>query len=90
MASTGERDEVYGVVSVLYHALQGAETYSKYIDDARRAGDDELIEFFEECREEETDRALRAKRILASRLEEFAEEEDEDMDEEDEDEEDED
>ena len=39
-ASAQTEDHVYGLVSVLYHALQGAETYEKYVDDAERAGDD--------------------------------------------------
>jgi hypothetical protein len=64
-----ERDEIYGVVSVIYHALQGAETYERYVDDARNAGDGELEQFFETCRTEELDRAKRAKAILLERLE---------------------
>jgi hypothetical protein len=86
-AGVKERDEVYGLVSVLYHALQGAETYGKYIEDARRGNDAELVEFFEEAQDEENERALRAKRLLATRLEGFAE--DEDAEDEDEDEDDE-
>jgi hypothetical protein len=31
---TGVRDEHYNLVSILYHALQGAETYDTYISDA--------------------------------------------------------
>lgn len=91
-ASTGgtaERDENYALISVLYHALQGAETYSQYVADAQRVGDQELVRFLEECRAQENERAVKAKQILAQRLED---EEDEDEDEEDdeEDEEDED
>jgi hypothetical protein len=67
-AATRERDDVYGLVSVLYHALQGAENYAKYAQDARRSGDDEIIEFFEECQAEEVERAERAKELLADRL----------------------
>jgi hypothetical protein len=63
-------DHVYGLVSVLYHALQGAETYERYIDDAEQAGDDELVRFFEQCRDQENDRAMRAKRLLVDRIEE--------------------
>jgi len=88
-AETSTSDHVYGVVSVLYHALQGAETYSQYIEDAREAGDDELTTFFEECRDEEKNRAARAKTLLAARLEGDVEDEDEDEDEDDDDEEDE-
>jgi hypothetical protein len=62
-------DELYGVVSILYHALQGAQTYAQYCDDARKAGDEELVEFFETCRDEETARARMAKTLLAERLE---------------------
>jgi hypothetical protein len=78
---TGERDEVYGLVSVLYHALQGAETYARYVEDARRSGDDELCEFFEECQDEEVDRADRAKELLATRLDAFADDGEGDADE---------
>ena len=80
-AETGESDENYNLISVLYHALQGAQTYSQYIRDARAAGDDELVEFFSEVREEEQDRAERAKELLAARLGgegDFDEDEDED------------
>ena|SRR6186713_817948 len=72
-------DSVYGVVSVLYHALQGAETYGQYIRDAQSGGDDELVQFFEECRANEEERAARAKSLLLERLEESDEDsEDED------------
>lgn len=89
-SATSEKDEVYGLVSVLYHALQGAETYGKYVEDARRGNDPELQTFFQECQEEENERALRAKRLLAGRIAEFADDDEDDEDEEDEDEEDED
>jgi hypothetical protein len=79
-----ERDENYGLISVLYHSLQGAETYSQYINDAQRAGKNELVEFFRECQEEENARAKRARELLADSLEEADEEDDEDEDEDDE------
>ena len=40
--ATGTRDDTYDLVSVLYHALQGAETARHYIQDAEQAGDQEL------------------------------------------------
>jgi hypothetical protein len=76
--STPERDEVYGLVSVLYHALQGSDTYAMYVSDAQQAGDDELVRFFEETREQENERALIAKRLLAMRLADEDEEDEED------------
>jgi hypothetical protein len=68
-AQTGERDEHYDVISVLYHALQGAETVTQYIDDARNARDQELLSFFEETRASYAQSARRAKQLLAARLE---------------------
>jgi hypothetical protein len=84
-AETGESDENYNLISVLYHALQGAQTYSQYIRDARAAGDEELVEFFSEVREEEQDRAERAKELLSARLggEDFDDEDEDDEDDED-------
>lgn len=86
-----ERDETYGLVSVLYHSLQGAETYSAYIADAERADAKELASFFRECQTQENERAQRAKLLLAKQLEEMDDldyEGDEDDDEDEEDEED--
>ena len=65
---TGTRDETYDVVSILYHALQGAETYQQYIQDAELRGDQELGQFFRDVQEEEKRRAERAKQLLAKRL----------------------
>ena len=36
--TTGTRDEHYNLVSVLYHALQGADTCNVYALDAEAAG----------------------------------------------------
>ena len=71
---------------MLYHALQGAETYGQYIRDAQQAGDDELVEFFGEIQEEERDRAERAKELLSARLAgeaDYDDDDDDDLDDED-------
>jgi hypothetical protein len=44
--ATGTRNEEYDLVSVLYHALHGAETCETYALDAEAAGDDDLASFF--------------------------------------------
>lgn len=85
-AELSTEDQVYGLVSVLYHALQGAETTEQYIDDAERAGDEELVKFFEQCREQDNERASRAKALLAARIADEEDEEDEDEDDDDDDE----
>ncbi len=40
--TTGTRDEHYNLVSVLYHALNGADTCNRYALDAEAAGDERL------------------------------------------------
>jgi hypothetical protein len=71
-------DRVYGLVSVLYHALQGAQACDQYINDAERAGDDELVSFFTECREAQNQRASRAKQLLVDRTDDEESEDDDD------------
>jgi hypothetical protein len=61
---TGTRDVGYDLVSILYHALQGAETYGMYIKDAEQAGANEVVQFFREVQQEERRRADRAKELL--------------------------
>jgi hypothetical protein len=65
---TGVRDEHYNLVSILYHSLQGAQTYDAYISDAERVGDSELAKVFREVQEEEHRRAVRAKELLVRKL----------------------
>ncbi len=66
--NTGTKDKSYNLISILYHALQGAETYSQYIADAEQAGDNELSQFFRDVQEQEKQRAERAKKLLAQRI----------------------
>jgi hypothetical protein len=66
--ATGTRNEHYDLISVLYHALQGGETSEAYINDARKAGDEDLSRFFEQVQQEDRNRAERAKQLLASRV----------------------
>lgn len=68
VSGSPEADEIYAVVSVLYHALEGASAYDKYIGDAQKAGDAELERFFVSCRTEEHARVRRARSLLVERL----------------------
>lgn len=63
---TGTGDEIYNMVAVLYHALQGAENCRTYADDA--ADDQELRRFFEEAGERQRELADRGKVLLHDRL----------------------
>ncbi|WP_207796613.1 hypothetical protein [Sphingomonas oleivorans] len=65
-SETGIRNETYDIVSVLYHALQGAETCQTYCRDASE--DQELRRFFEEARDQQQQLAERAKQMLQGRL----------------------
>ena len=48
--TTGTRDEHFDLVSVLYHALQGADACGRYAADAEAAGDERLAAFFRKPR----------------------------------------
>jgi len=62
--TTGTRDEHYNLVSVLYHALHGAENCAIYAVDAEAAGDARLAGFFREAQEMQRHLAERAKELL--------------------------
>ncbi|CAN5224131.1 MAG: hypothetical protein ACR2GW_06770 [Pyrinomonadaceae bacterium] len=67
-SNTGTQDNTYNLVSVIYHALQGAETYELYINDAEESGDQELAQFLRDVRDQNKMRADHAKQLLAQRL----------------------
>ena len=64
---TGISDTVYDLASVFYHAAQGEQVYAKYIEDAEREGDTELVDFFREVQEHDAKRAKKAKVLLSKR-----------------------
>lgn len=65
---TGTRDITYNLISVAYHALQGAETYGIYARDAHSANDTELAEFFVKSQEQNRLIADEAKLLLQARI----------------------
>ena len=65
--ATGTPNTIYDLSSVLFHALEGGASYDTYIEDAEREGDRELAEFFGQARDEDSNRADRAQRLLAER-----------------------
>lgn len=65
--TTGTRDEHYNLISVLYHALHGAENCDIYVSDAEAAGDERLAAFFREARVTQRQLAERAKGLLGIR-----------------------
>ena len=65
--ATGTPDPTYNVISVVYHALQGAETIQKYLDDA--GNEDALRTFFEQVQKGYQRAADQGKQLLVSRIE---------------------
>ena len=56
-------DIVYDLVSIQYHALQAADLYEKYIQDAH--DHDDVVQFIRQCQEQDNDRALRCHELLS-------------------------
>jgi hypothetical protein len=67
-AATSTPDPYYDLVSVLYHALEGAQTCVQYADDAGRVGDQELAQFFVQTQQNQMACSERAKQLLSRRL----------------------
>jgi hypothetical protein len=65
---TGTPNPVYDIVSVMYHALQGAETCDRYIADAEQRGDNELVAFFRDVQTRNREVAQQAKELVRDRL----------------------
>ena len=64
---TGVSDTVFNLGSVFYHAAEGGQVYAKYIEDAERESDTEVVEFFREVQEQDAKRAQKAKALLSTR-----------------------
>jgi hypothetical protein len=62
--TTGTHDEHYDLISVLYHALHGAETCEMYALDAEASGRMDFYEFFREAQVAQTGLAEQAKELL--------------------------
>jgi hypothetical protein len=48
---TGTSDPLYNLVSVYYHALKAAADAQQYIQDAQQAGDQQLVQFFQQSQQ---------------------------------------
>ena len=62
--TTGTRDEHYDLISVLYHALHGAENCEIYATDAAATGDADLAAFFRNAQATQRQLAEQAKERL--------------------------
>jgi hypothetical protein len=67
-AGRGTSDVAYNLISVSYHALQGAETTGIYANDAEQDGSAELAKFFRAVQGDYLKRAEEAKQLLKREL----------------------
>ncbi len=61
-AHTPADDIVYDLVSIQYHALQAADLYAKYLEDAE--GHDDVQEFIRQCQQQDSQRAVKCHEFL--------------------------
>lgn len=66
-AATGVSNPSYNLVSILYHALQAAQTYDTYIHDAEEHGDTQMAQFLRQIQTEDRNRAQYAMQLLTQR-----------------------
>ena len=62
--TTGTKDKHYNLISVLYHALHGADNCDHYALDAEASGDERLGAFFREAQAAQVQIAERGKELL--------------------------
>jgi len=65
---TGTSDPLYNLVSVYYHALKAAADAQQYIQDAQQAGDQQLVQFFQQSQQNARQAAEQAKATLQQQL----------------------
>jgi hypothetical protein len=66
--ATNTRDQHYDLISILYHALESAQTCAQYAEDAGRTGDKELAQFFMQVQQNQLSCSEKAKQLLGRRL----------------------
>jgi type III secretory pathway component EscT len=65
---TGVSNEMYDLISVLYHSLESCATEQTYIQDAQKAGDNDLVQFFQQCQQQDRQCAQQAQQILKQKM----------------------
>ena len=61
-------DTTYNLISVMYHTLQGYQTYEQYAQDAEQAGQQDVAQFFRDTGREFKRCAQRGQQLLAQCL----------------------
>jgi hypothetical protein len=61
---TSTSNTYFDIVSVLYHALREEQTCATYVQDAQKSGNQDLVQFFAEVKQNASRQADRAKELL--------------------------
>lgn len=67
-SKTGTSDAFFDLVSCVYHALEGAQTCARYVEDAKEQCDPELESLYSEWQRAQAQFAQKAKAVMARRL----------------------
>jgi DNA-binding ferritin-like protein len=67
-SATGTPNHIYDLTSVAYHSLESGWTCQQYIQDAQQAGENDLVQFFQQCQQADRQRAQQAQQLLQQRL----------------------
>ena len=62
---TSMDNQYFDVASVLYHTLRGSQSLASYIEDAQQGGNQELVQFFQQVKQQQDRCAEQAKQWLA-------------------------
>jgi hypothetical protein len=65
---TGIPNQLFDLVSVLYHTLKSGTTYQTYIQDAQQSGDKDLMQFFQQLQQQDKQRAQQAQQLLNQKM----------------------
>jgi hypothetical protein len=66
--ATGAPNQIYDLVSILYHSLESSSTNQQYCQDAQQAGDNDLLQFFQQIQQQDRQRAQQAQQLLQQKL----------------------
>ena len=61
---TSTSNTYFDLVSILYHALKEEQSSATYVQDAQKSGDQDLVQFFGEIKQNASRQADRAKELL--------------------------
>lgn len=68
MSNNALRDKDYDLISTIYHAAQGEDICRQYMEDAKKEGDNDAAQFFQEVQHQNQQLVKKGKDLLKKRL----------------------